>query len=53
MLKDALDEIPEDSEDKRARLKDMAAAEAAGTMPASHDAQARWIGTPALPRTGK
>lgn len=44
LLKDALDEIPEDSDDKRARLKSMAEAEAGGTMPPAHDAQARWIG---------
>jgi len=44
MLKDALDEIPEDTDDKRARLKAMVEAEADGSMPANHDAQARWIG---------
>jgi hypothetical protein len=44
MLKDALDEIPEDTEDKRARLKAMVEAEAGGTMPPAHDAQLRWIG---------
>jgi ferredoxin len=44
MLKDALDEIPEDTDDKRARLKAMAEAEAGGTMPPNHDAQLRWIG---------
>lgn len=44
MLKDALDEIPEDNEDKRAALKAMAEAEAAGNMPPSRGAQSRWIG---------
>jgi len=44
MLKDALDVIPEDNDDKRARLKSMTEAEAGGAMPATHDAQARWIG---------
>jgi len=44
MLKDALDVIPEDSDDKQARLKAMAESEASGRMPANHDAQARWIG---------
>lgn len=44
MLKDALDVIPEDNDDKRARLKSMVESEAGGAMPASHDAQTRWIG---------
>lgn len=53
MLKDALDEIPEDSDDKRARLQAMSESEAGGSMPANHDAQARWIGKLASSRTGK
>ena len=44
MLKDALDEIAEDTPEKAARLKRMAAAEAAGDAPASYAAQRRWIG---------
>lgn len=44
MLKDALDEIPEDNDDKRNRLKAMTEAEAGGKMPTAHGAQARWIG---------
>ncbi|TDI54323.1 MAG: hypothetical protein E2O93_09245 [Alphaproteobacteria bacterium] len=44
MLKDALDEIPEDNADKRARLEAMAEAESRGELPASHDRQQRWIG---------
>ena len=44
MLKDALDEIPEDTPEKARRLKEMAADEAAGNLPASYPAQRRWIG---------
>lgn len=44
MLKDALDEIPEDTPEKQARLKAMAEAEAKGEMPESFEAQKRWIG---------
>lgn len=44
MLKEALDEIPEDNADKGARLKDMEAAETAGDLPGSYTAQQRWIG---------
>jgi ferredoxin len=46
MLKDALEEIPEASPEKDARLEDMKAAEAAGEMPDAYHAQARWIGAP-------
>jgi epoxyqueuosine reductase QueG len=49
MLKDALDEIPEDNTDKRERLTAMADAETAGELPQNHDAQARWIGKRADP----
>ncbi len=44
MLKDALDEIPEDSADKRKRAAKMAEAEGAGKMPETFSGQARWIG---------
>jgi ferredoxin len=44
MLKDALDEIPEDNADKAARLEAMKAAESGGELPESHDRQRRWIG---------
>ena len=44
MLKDALDEIPEDTADKAARLEAMAEAESRGELPESHDRQQRWIG---------
>jgi epoxyqueuosine reductase len=48
MLKDALDAIPEHTPDKQARLDAMVQAEAAGALPETYDAQARWIG--ALPK---
>ncbi|MCP4328165.1 MAG: hypothetical protein GY791_06990 [Alphaproteobacteria bacterium] len=44
MLKDALDEIPEDNAEKNARLEAMATAEAEGKWPAGYEAQKRWIG---------
>ena len=44
MLKDALDEIPEDTPDKRARLEKMAAAERKEGLPEEYTEQARWIG---------
>ena len=50
MLKDALDKIPEDTEEKRTRAGKMTEAEAAGKMPGSFDEQARWIGAYAGPR---
>lgn len=46
MLKDALDQIPEDNDAKRARRAAMAAAEAKGEMPDAHREHARWIGKP-------
>lgn len=45
MLEDALDVIPEDTPEKRARLDKMIAAENAGAMPPSHATQQRWIGS--------
>jgi Fe-S oxidoreductase len=44
MLKDALDEIPEDTPEKRARLAAMVALEAKGDVPANYEQQKRWIG---------
>ena len=44
MLKDAIDEMPEDSEEKRGRLAEMTETEAAGKLPDAYDAQRRWIG---------
>ena len=44
MLKDAIEEMPEDNEDKCARLAEMTKAEAAGKLPDAYDAQRRWIG---------
>lgn len=46
MLKDALDEIPESTPEKQARLADYAAAEQDGKMPGSFSDQQRWIGKP-------
>lgn len=46
-IADAVEEIAEATDGKRARLKSMEAAEAAGKLPAAYDAAARWIG--ALP----
>lgn len=43
-LKDALEDMPEDTSDKRARLEEMEAAEQKGELPGSYDAQKRWIG---------
>ena len=45
-LKDVLDEIPEATPEKAARLEDMKAAEAQGDWPAQYEAQRRWIGDP-------
>jgi epoxyqueuosine reductase QueG len=47
MLQDALDEIPETTPAKEARLAAMVEAEDAGALPESHRAQRRWIGAPA------
>lgn len=44
MLKDALDEIPEATPEKTARLEAMAASEAAGEESEGHASQRRWIG---------
>ncbi len=44
MLEDALDEIPEATADKQARLDAMAEAEGQGEWPERYRAQARWIG---------
>jgi len=44
LLEDALAEIPEDTPEKAARLKAMAAEEAKGEFPETHAAQRRWIG---------
>jgi ferredoxin len=44
MLKDALDEIPEATPAKQARLDAMAAAEARGERSSAGQAQTRWIG---------
>ena len=40
LLKDALDQLPEDNPQKQARLTDMQKSEAAG----NYENQARWIG---------
>lgn len=45
-LEDALEEIPEDTPEKAARLEAMRRAEAAGDMPPAHDVQRRWLGMP-------
>ena len=44
MIKDALDEIPEETAEKKARLAKMAESEKARSLPENYDAQARWIG---------
>jgi len=44
MIGDSLDDMPEDSAEKRARLAGYAEAEAAGAMPEGYEAQKRWIG---------
>lgn len=44
MLKDALDEIPEDDAAKQARRAEMAADEAKGELPETYEQHARWIG---------
>ena len=44
MLKDALDEIPEDTPEKQTRLQTMIDAESRGSFPDSLTEQRRWIG---------
>lgn len=44
MLKDALEEIPEHTASKQARLDAMEEAERCGALPAVYEAQRRWIG---------
>lgn len=44
MLKDALDEIPETTEEKTVRLAEMLSAEKAGTLPEAYTGHDRWIG---------
>ena len=44
MLKDALDEIPERTPEKQARLDSMKEAETIGKLPPAYHAQRRWIG---------
>lgn len=44
MLKDALDDIAEDTPEKQQRLAAMCRAEADGAMPEAYDRQSRWIG---------
>ena len=44
MLKDALDEIPEASEEKTLRLAEMLKAEQKGDLPAAYTGHHRWIG---------
>lgn len=43
-LEDALNELPEDTPEKQAKLTAMAALEAKGELPEGHTAQERWIG---------
>ena len=45
MLKDAVDQISEDTDDKRKRLAAMRRAEAKGKSGENHERQKRWIGT--------
>ncbi len=44
LLKDALDHIPEDSAEKRARLEAMILAEIGGALPPTYTEHRRWIG---------
>ncbi len=44
MIGDSLDDMPEATPEKAERLAGMVDAEAAGNLPASYDAQRRWIG---------
>ena len=45
MLRDAVDQIPEDTPAKETKREAMVAAESAGKLPTSYQAQKRWIGT--------
>lgn len=45
MLRDVLEQMPEDNELKQQRLAVMAAAENDGQFPAEHEQQLRWIGS--------
>lgn len=47
MLRDVLDHMPEDNEQKRQRLAEMIRAEEQGRLPAVHEQQIRWFGSPA------
>jgi epoxyqueuosine reductase QueG len=51
MLQDALDEIPENTPAKEARLAEMVRAEDAGARSAGYDSQRRWIGALKTPRS--
>lgn len=51
MLQGALQEVAEDTADKRAKLEAMVAAEGRGEVAPGHDRQKRWIGV--LPRTAR
>lgn len=44
MLRDVLEHMPEDTDEKRQRLAQMAAAEAQGELPDAYTQQQRWIG---------
>ncbi len=44
MLKDVLDDVAEDTDEKRARLQAMSEAEEAGNLPETFKRQERWIG---------
>ncbi|MEC7488842.1 MAG: hypothetical protein VYA17_04555 [Pseudomonadota bacterium] len=46
MIGNSLDELPEATAEKQARLDEMLKAEEGGTMPADFDTQKRWIGSP-------
>ncbi len=44
LLMDAVDEIAEDTKEKRGRLTDMVTCEKKGALPESFTQQTRWIG---------
>lgn len=52
MIRDALEEIPEETADKNARLAAMVEAEKKGALPDAYEAQARWIGKLGDPADG-